>query len=150
MKRKKCFFIGHRDAPEQIYCKLYSVIEEHIVSYGVTDFIVGHYGRFDMLATKALKDIKLHYSNIEVTLLLPYYSGQQKIVNLEEFDHIFYPPNMEFVPHKAAIVKANRYVVSHVDYLIAFVWHPASNAWELLKYAQKKENREELQITLLA
>lgn len=150
MEKKRCFFIGHRDAPEEIYPKLYSIIEKHIICYGVTDFIVGHYGRFDTLVAKALKDIKLQYPNIEMTLLLPYYSSKAKKFGLEEFDHIFYPPNMEFVPHKAAIVKANRYVVNYVDYLIAFVSHPASNAWELLKYAQIREKRGEIYITQLS
>ena len=45
---------------------------------------------------------------------------------------------MESVPRKIAIVRANRYVVDHVDYLIAYAWHPASNAQELLEYAGKK------------
>ena len=46
---------------------------------------------------------------------------------------------MESVPRKAAIVRANRYVVDHVDYLIAYAWHPASNARELVEYAQKRQ-----------
>lgn len=42
---------------------------------------------------------------------------------------------MEKVPRRLAIVRANRYMVDHVDYLIAYAWHPASNARELVKYA---------------
>ena len=45
---------------------------------------------------------------------------------------------MEKVPRRLAIVRANRYMVDHVDYLIAYAWHPASNARDLTKYAQKK------------
>ncbi len=43
------------------------------------------------------------------------------------FDGTFYPPGMETVPKRAAIVRANRYMVDHSDYLIAYAWHPASN-----------------------
>lgn len=46
---------------------------------------------------------------------------------------------MEGVPYKAAIVKANRYVIiNHVDYLIAYAWQPGSNARKLVEYTQKK------------
>ena len=47
---------------------------------------------------------------------------------------------MESVPRKAAIIRANRYVVDHVDYLIAYAWHPASNARELVEYAKRKSS----------
>ena len=29
-------------------------------------------------------------------------------------------------------------MVDHVNYLIAYAWHPASNARDLVEYAQKK------------
>lgn len=45
---------------------------------------------------------------------------------------------MENVPQKFAIVRANRYMVEHVNYMIAYVWHPASNARDLVEYAIKQ------------
>ena len=50
MGGKSCFFIGHRETSEAIYLALYAVVEQHILEYGVTEFIVGHYGGFDRLA----------------------------------------------------------------------------------------------------
>ena len=61
----------------------------------------------------------------------------------------FYPPGMESVPRKVAIVRANRYVVDHVDYLISYAWHPASNARELVEYAKRREKKGSLFITLI-
>ena len=55
MGMKSCFFIGHREASEEIYPVLYAAVEQHIVEYGVTEFIVGHYGGFDRLAASAVK-----------------------------------------------------------------------------------------------
>src|SRR5699024_5913754 len=52
-----------------------------------------------------------------------------------------YPPGMESVPRKVAIVRANRYMVDHTDFLIAYAWHPASNAKNLLEYARKREGK---------
>ena len=36
------------------------------------------------------------------------------------------------------------YMVDHVDYLIAYAWHPASNARELVEYAHNKKVPTEL------
>ena len=57
---------------------------------------------------------------------------------------------MEGVPRKLAIVRANRYMVDHVDFLIAYAWHPASNARELVEYAEKKMKKGVVQVTNLA
>ena len=149
MGGKSCFFIGHREASEEIYPVLYAAVEQHIVEYGVTEFIVGHYGGFDRLAASAVKEAKRFYPEVKLTLLLPYHPAERPISTPDGFDSTFYPPGMESVPRKIAIVRANRYVVDHVDYLIAYVWHPASNAWELVEYARKKLRTLCLSITLI-
>ena len=51
---KTCFFIGHRDAPEEIKLALAAAVERHITEYGVTEFIVGNYGGFDYMAAKSV------------------------------------------------------------------------------------------------
>ena len=56
---------------------------------------------------------------------------------------------MESILRKAAIIRANRYVVDHVDYLIAYAWHSASNARELVEYARKRQRNLCLSITLI-
>jgi len=53
---------------------------------------------------------------------------------------------METVPKRAAIVRANRYMVEHSDYLIAYVWH-SGNAWDLVEYARKCEKQGCMRIT---
>lgn len=58
MGGKSCFFIGHRETSEEVYPELYAAVEQHIVEYGVTEFIVGHYGGFDRLAAKAVIEAK--------------------------------------------------------------------------------------------
>ena len=40
MSGKSCFFIGHRETSEEIYPALYAAVEQHILEYGVTEFIV--------------------------------------------------------------------------------------------------------------
>ena len=149
MGGKSCFFIGHREASEEIYPALYAAVEQHILEYGVTEFIVGHYGGFDRLAALAVKAAKHLYPDVKLILLLPYHPAEQPISTPDGFDSTFYPPGMEGVPRKAAIIRANRYVVDHVDYLIAYVWHPASSARELVEYARKRLRTLCLSITLI-
>lgn len=54
------------------------------------------------------------------------------------FDNTFYPPGMENVPRRFAIVHANRYMIDHSDHLICYVWHAASNARNLLEHAERR------------
>ena len=145
----RCFFIGHREATEELLPSLKIAIEQHIVEYGVTDFIVGGYGGFDRLAATAVIQEKKKYPQIMLTLLLPYHPVERPVSKPDGFDSTFYPPDMEKVPRRLAIVKANRYMVDHVDYLIAYAWHPASNARELVEYAQKREQRNMITVTML-
>ncbi|WP_125114552.1 MULTISPECIES: hypothetical protein [Clostridia] len=147
MGGKSCFFIGHREASEEIYPALYAAVEQHILEYGVTEFIVGHYGGFDRLAASAVKEAKRFYPEVKLILLLPYHPAERPISTPDGFDDTFYPPGMESVPRKIAIVRANRYVVDHVDYLIAFVWHPASSAKDLVEYAERHKRIEKVVIT---
>ena len=146
---KSCFFIGHREASSEILPTLREVIEQHIVEYGVTEFIVGHYGGFDRMAARAVIAAKEQHPEIALSMLISYHLSERCVELPSGFDNTFYPPGMEKVPRRVAIVRANRYMVDHVDYLIAYVWHPASNARNLLEYAQKHEQKGEISITIL-
>ena len=139
MNIKSCFFIGHREAGEEIYDELRTAVEQHIVEFGVTEFVVGHYGGFDKLAARAIIEAKKTHPEVTLTLLLPYHPAERPMAAPEGFDGTYYPPDMEHVPRRVAIVRANRYMVDHVDYLIAYAWHPASNARELVEYAYGKK-----------
>ena len=125
-------------------------IEQHILEYGVTEFFVGHYGNFDRMAAKAVIDAKVQHPEIVLSMLIPYHPAERPIEPPQGFDNSFYPPGMEKVPRRLAIVRANRYMVDHVDYLIAYAWHPASNARELVKYAKSKANTGSIKVTNLA
>lgn len=118
MNRRSCFFIGHREASEEIYADL----------------------------RVAVIEAKERHPEVTLTMLLPYYPTECPITASEGFDSIYYPPGMESVPRRAAIVKANRYMVNHVDYLIAYTWHPESTARDLIDYARTKEEKYSIRI----
>jgi len=150
MNGKSCFFIGHRETPDTVLPLLQEAVNRHIERYGVTEFIVGHYGNFDYLAAKAVITAKQLHPEIMLSLLIPYHPAERPIKKPKGFDNTYYPPRMEYVPRKLAIVRANRYMVDHVDFLIAYAWHPASNARELVEYAEKKMEKGVIQVVNLA
>ena len=144
-----CFFIGHRETSIEILSELTDAVEQHITEYGVTEFIVGNYGGFDRMAAKTVIAAKKRHPGITLTMLVPYHPAERPIDLQLGFDGTFYPPDMEKVPRRLAIFRANRYMVDHVDYLIACAWHPASNARDLVEYAMKREQRNLISVTVL-
>ena len=113
-------------------------VEQHIVEFDVTEYIVGNYGGFDHMAAKAVIAAKKNHPSVTLSMLIPYHPAERPIELPTGFDNSFYPPGMEKVPRRLAIVRANRYMVDHVDYLIAYAWHPASNARDLVEYAESR------------
>ena len=134
---RTCFFTGHRDAPDDIYPALYDTVLRHIKTYGVTDYVVGHYGRFDAMAASAVRAAKRIHPDVSLSLLLPYHPAERKVWQPDQYDSLFYPPDMETVPRRAAIVRANKYMVDHCTHLIAYALYPASNAKKLVDYAMR-------------
>jgi len=104
-----CFFIGHRETPDRVYPTLLETIERHITEYGVSEFVVGRYGNFDRLVIWALSQAKRAHPDITLMLMTPYYPVNRKVDLPEAFDALFYPPDLETVPKRLAIVRANRY-----------------------------------------
>ena len=134
---KSCFFIGHRYADERIYEKLLAAVDTHISEYGVTDFLVGHYGDFDRMAARSVAEARRAHPGISLTMMLPYYPEDRVISVPPIFDGTFYPPGMEFCPKRYAIVRANQYAIEHSDYLIAYVTGVGKSR-DFLDYAKQK------------
>ena len=140
MQKKTCFFIGHREAPDSILPVLIDEVERHITVYGVNSFVVGHYGQFDTLAGQAVMEAKKRHPEVSLIMLLPYQNSGRPTIPPEGFDNTFYPFGMERVPPRAAIPKANQYMVDHSDFLIAVYMesHPRSGTAKTMEYAKKQ------------
>ena len=135
-----CFFIGHRDTPADVYSRI--VLEvERLALHGVTEFVVGHYGAFDRMAARAVREVKRQHPEIRLTLLLPYYETNTSRYGTG-FDEIIYPEGQETIPKQAAIIRANRYMIDQCDVLIMYARHIGSNTREFMDYAQCLANRK--------
>lgn len=140
-----CFFIGSRYAASEVRKPLDEAIERHIVEYGVNEFVVGHYGNFDMEVIGALRRAKKRHPEVTLYLLIPYHPQDRPVDPPKDFDGTFYPEGMERVPPKLAILRANRYMVDHSDYLIAYI-HGVGKSRDLTEYAQRREMRGLIQV----
>ena len=83
---RSCFFIGHREASEEIFSALTEAVERHIVDYGVTEFIVGNYGGFDRMAARAVISAKVLHPETTLLLLIPYHPAERPIETPPGFD----------------------------------------------------------------
>ena len=136
---KSCFLFGNGDAPYEIQIRIEQAAERHYRQYGVRQFYVGGYGAFDRMAASAVRALKKRHGDVELYLLIPYHPAQRPIAVPEGFDNTFYPP-LENVPHRYAIIRANRYMIATCDTLICYVSH-LGNARDLLNYAQKRAEK---------
>ena len=144
---KTCFFIGHRDAPEALRPLLSDAVERHITQCGVTEFIVGHYGRFDAMAASAVRAAKQQHPEISLVLLIPYYPYPN---DTDDFDATFYPPGMETVPKPFAIVRTNEYMIRSADYLICYDRGQIGKTRDFVGLARQRERKGLIHIENLA
>jgi len=147
MEQKTCFFIGHRDAPEELRPLLAEAVERHITQYGVTEYIVGHYGRFDAMAASAVRAAKQQHPEISLVMLLPYYPFPY---DTDDYDATFYPPGMETVPKPFAIVRANEYMIRNTDYLICYDRGQIGKTRDFMELARQRERKGLIHIENLA
>ena len=145
-----CFFIGHRDTPLSILPKLQDAVERHIAEYGVAEFVIGRYGCFDSLAAQAVREAKKRHPEIRLTLLLPYYDPTKPLALPSGFDGSLYPDGLERIPKRAAIVRANQYMVRHSNYLIAYDAGRIGNTRKLVEYALRREIKGQIHVENLA
>ena len=144
---KTCFFIGQRNAPETLRPLLDDAIERHITEYGVTEFIVGHYGRFDDIAAGAVRKAKERHPEVTLTLLLPYYPFNH---DTEGYDRTYYPEGMETVPKPFAIIKANERMIRTSRYLICYNTRRVGKTRDFVDLALRREAKGQIHVENLA
>ena len=143
---KSCFFIGHREADEQLLPRLELEIEKLIAVENVRYFYVGGYGGFDRIAASGVKHVKQKYPDITLMLVLPYHPADHPTETPNGFDGTYYPDGLENTPKRYAIVRTNKILVDTCNYLICYVNHGASNSRNLLEYAQRRATKGLIQI----
>lgn len=135
--RAKCFLFGHSQAPYHLQEMIDRAVND-FYELGFRVFVVGYHGAFDQMATSALRRLKERHSDIFLFVLTPYHPAEREIPIPEGFDTSFYPPEMEYVPRKFCIARANEFMIRRSEGVICYARHPgnARNLYE--KINQKK------------
>lgn len=120
----QCFFIGHRDAPQELLPLIKAKVEQLITEHGVTSFLVGNHGHFDALAAEAVISAKERHDGLQLYRLLAYHPAERTVDLPKGFDGSYYPDGMQRVPHRFAIDRVNRIAATESDYIIAYAIYP--------------------------
>ena len=75
------------------------------------------------MAARAVKEAKKRHAEVHLLYLRPYHPAERPDETPDGFDGSLYPPGMERVPRRLAIVRANRYMVDHCDFLCPMKKH---------------------------
>lgn len=150
-RQRSCFFIGHREADASLLPHITEAIERLIIDCGVTVFYVGGYGNFDALAGNAVIKLKENYPQILLFRVIPYHPTERPVTVPKGYNGTYYPPDMERVPRRFAIPRANRAMIDGSDFMIAYVRRDMlSNSYEILEYARRREMKGQLCVNNLA
>lgn len=68
-------------------------------------------------------------------MVLSYPPGEHAAELPPGVEGLYYPTGLEKVPKRFAIAWANKLMVDYCDWLICYVYHGASNARNILEYA---------------
>ena len=135
-----CTFFGPRNAPDTIKPVLRETIIDLIENKGVNLFYVGNQGAFDRMTIKVLRELKEKYPETEYFIVLAYVPQYKEKSGFNEGETI-YPQCLDKTPPKYAIIKRNNWMLRKSDYVIAYVTHITSGAYEFKHLAEKKGKR---------
>ena len=121
----KCFLFGHSQAPYHLQDRIDKAVED-FYELGFRAFVVGFHGTFDQMAIGALRRLKVRHPDIFLFVLTPYHPSERKVYIPEDFDTSFYPPEMEYVPRKFCIVRANAFMIRRSEGVICYAKHPGN------------------------
>ena len=131
-------FCGHKDIADQSTVRVaVDEVLRGLIAEGADYFLLGGYGGFDLLAARAVLDLKQQHPEIHSTLVIPYLNREY---STDLYDDTTYPP-LEDVPMKFAISRRNEWMVDQADVVVAYVTHGWGGAAATLKYAERKNKR---------
>lgn len=140
MRNKICTCFGHREIYTDVSRDLSELLENLILSHGVTEFWTGGRGSFDESFSLAVRVLKRRYPDIKLILIVPYFSSDlntHKQLYESLYDDVVIPDILANVHPKAAITKRNQWMIEKCDYVITFVYRDFGGAHIAKKYAKQ-------------
>lgn len=113
-------FIGHRDAPDNIYPLVKATVINLIENHNANTFYIGTHGNFDKIAHSVMKEVSANYNGLTIYTVLAYMPQKTKQSLLSVFETIL-PEDVATSIPKFAISKRNIWMINNSDTVIAYV-----------------------------
>ena len=133
-----CTFFGEHDCPDSIEPILRETIIKLITRYGVTYFYVGNNGKFDLLATRILKELENYYYDIYISVTLAYFPDNDKDLYDRYTD---YPFVFKTISEKHAVDYRNNYMLKNCEYVIAYLTKESGSTAKYINMAIKSKKK---------
>ena len=147
MNETACCLTGHRNISKYNLEKLKAGLEnaiEQLISYGVINFEAGGALGFDTIAALTVLKLREKFQQIKLILVLPCRNQADNWdkSDVETYDYIKSQADECIYTsenyHKGCMLKRNRYMVDHAEYVIA-AWdgRKAGGTYATVNYARK-------------
>lgn len=124
LRQYSCCFIGHRKIlkTNELKCKLYNIIENLIINYGVNTFLFGSRSQFDQLCYDIVTQLKEKHDNISriyVRAEFPYIRDSFTKYLLERYEYKYYPEKI-INAGRASYVERNHEMINKSAFCVMY------------------------------
>ncbi len=143
IENKICTCFGHREVFADISGVLSEVIEDLILSCGVTIFWTGGMGETDEIFASTVRQLKEKYPQIKLILIKPYTRDlrREKLCFRNIYDDVVIPDAVAGANYRQAIPMRNEWMIYNSNFIITYV-NPNKHfggAYNAKRYAQKNQ-----------
>ena len=138
-------FFGHRsiERASEVENRFDKLLHELIAQKEYVEFLIGRDGKFDLLASAAIKRAvrEYGYGNTHFTLVLPYMKAEYRDNEkeyLDYYDEVEVCAESADAHPKSAIQIRNRSLVDRSDLVVCCIQHKSGGAYKTMQYAEKQ------------
>lgn len=131
-----CVFWGHRNCPMKIKEPLRSTVIQ-LMEEGVTHFMVGNQGAFDLMVRDILEGIEGERSDFKYSVVLDRLPREGEV----EIKNSVLPLEVEGCPPRFSIDRRNEYMLKNADIIVCYVWRRVGGAAKFVEKARRQEKR---------
>ncbi len=123
-KNRTCCILGHKEITEteELYLRIYNIIEKMILNQNVDTFLFGSKSRFNDICLELVTKIKEKYPHIKriyVRAEYPHISEQYKNYLLESYEKTYYPEKI-IGSGKSAYIERNYEMINNSRFCIFY------------------------------
>lgn len=146
MRERTCCFTGHRDLPALEQKRVAAKLEQTIISLinrGIIFYGAGGARGFDTLAAQAVLNLKRHYPNIKLILVLPCLTQTQgwRAADIAEYERIKAQADKVVYTSQeytnGCMHKRNRHLVDHSSVCVCYLTKCSGGTAYTVQYARE-------------